>query len=204
MKLYHAARAPNPDRVICFLRAKGVLDKVELHNLSLIEREHQTPEYRKISPFAKVPTLVLTDGTSLTESRAICTYLEGEFPDVNLLGHDHIERAKIEMWERQLDFMWMMQFAGWFRNIHPAMAPLEKPQIPEVGEKSERNAKAFVRKLDKHLGENEFVAAGRFTNADIFAYILCGFAGVMKWKPHEDHSNIGAWHARMTDKGFAS
>ena len=30
MKLYHSPTAPNPDRVIYFLRAKGKLDAVEL------------------------------------------------------------------------------------------------------------------------------------------------------------------------------
>ena len=203
MKLYHATRAPNPERVVFFLRAKGALDKVDLEEISIMKGEHFSDEYRKVSPFAKVPVLVLDDGTSITESRAICTYLEGQFPEPNLLGNDPKEKALIEMWERQLDFMWMMQFASWFRNSHPAMAPLEKPQIPEVGEKSERNAKGFVRRLDKHLSENEFVAAGRFSNADIFAYILCGFARVMKWQPEKDHEHLGAWHARMSERGFA-
>ena len=204
MKLFHAPRAPNPERVVCFLRAKGVLDKVEVEEISIMKGEHMSETYRAVSPFAKVPVLVLDDGTSITESRAICTYLEGEFPGVNLLGSDHKERALIEMWERQLDFMWMMQFATWFRNTHPAMAPLENPQIPEAGEKSERNAKAFVRRVDQHLSENDFVAAGRFSNADIFAHILCGFARVMKWEPETEHEHLGKWHARMTDMGFAA
>lgn len=203
MKLYHTTRAPNPERVICFLRAKGVLDKVETEDISLINGEHFTKEYRAISPFAKVPALQLEDGLVITESRAICTYLEGVFPDVNLLGVDYKERALIEMWDRQLDFMWMMQFAAWFRNVNPMMVPLEKPQLPEAGAKGEKNAKAFVRRFNDHLETNDFVAAGRFTNSDIFAYILCGFARVMKWKPEEEYSNIGAWHARMTDMGFA-
>lgn len=203
MKLYHSTRAPNPERVVFFLRAKGILDKVDLEDVSIMKGEHLSEAYRAISPFAKVPALQLDDGTVITESRAICTYLEGVFPEVNLLGNDPKERALIEMWERQLDFMWMLQFATWFRNSHPAMAPLEKPQLPDAASKGERNAKAFVRRLDKHLAEEEFVAAGRFSNADIFAYILCGFARLMKWKPEEEHAHLGAWHKRMSEKGFA-
>jgi len=203
MKLYHSTRAPNPERVVFFLRAKGVLDKIELEEVSIMKGEHLSKAYRNVSPFAKVPALVLDDGTSITESRAICTYIEGVFPENNLLGNDPKERALIEMWDRQLDFMWMIQFATWFRNTHEMMAPLEKPQLPEAGEKGERNAKGFVRRLDKHLESNDFIAAGRFSNADIFAFILCGFARVMKWKPEEDHEHLGAWHARMKEMGFA-
>ena len=105
MKLYHSTRAPNPERVVFFLRAKGILDKVDLEDVSIMKGEHLSEAYRAISPFAKVPALQLDDGTVITESRAICTYLEGVFPEVNLLGNDPKERALIEMWERQLDFM---------------------------------------------------------------------------------------------------
>ena len=203
MKLYHAPGAPNPDRVVFFLRAKSVLEQVELKEVSIIKGEHLSKEFRKISPFAKLPALELDDGMVITESRAICTYLEGEFPEHNLLGTDYKERALIEMWERQLDFMWMMQFAAWFRNTHPAMAPLEKPQIAEAAAKGERNVKAFVRRVDKHLADNEFIAAGRFSNADIFAYLLCGFGKLMKWTPEKDHEHLGAWHARMSERGFS-
>lgn len=203
MKLYHATRAPNPERVTFFLNAKGVLDKVDLQEVSIIKGEHLAPEYREISPFAKVPALQLDDGSVLTESSAICTYFEGVFPEVNLLGKDHKERAQIEMWSRQLEFMWMMPYAMWFRNSHPMMAPLEKPQVPEAGAKGEKGAKAFVRRLDKHLSDNEFIAAGRFSNADIFGYILCGFSRIMKWDPVSENDNIGRWHAAMTERGFA-
>ena len=77
MKLYQAPQAPNPDRVIFFLRAKGRLDDVDLEEISIMKQEHKTPEYRAISPMRQVPALVLDDGRTLTESRVICTYFEG-------------------------------------------------------------------------------------------------------------------------------
>ena len=88
MKLYQSPKAPNPDRVVFFLRAKGRLDAVEMIDVSIMEQEHKTAEYRALSPYAQVPTLVLDDGTAITESRAICTYFEGVFPEPNLMGRD--------------------------------------------------------------------------------------------------------------------
>ncbi|MEL7482199.1 MAG: glutathione S-transferase family protein [Pseudomonadota bacterium] len=203
MKLYHAPKAPNPERAVMFLRAKGRLDEVEIEEISIMKGEHKSPEYRALSPMSQVPVLVLDDGRTLTESRAICTYFEALWPDPDLFGKEPFERGEIEMWERRVELLWMLPFAMWFRNAHPAMAPLENPQLPDMAEKSERNARAFVKRFNTHLETHDFVAAGRFSNADISAFITCGFCGVMKWSPHEEYEAIGAWRRRMLDKGFA-
>ena len=203
MKLYHAPKAPNPERAVFFLRAKGKLDAVDIEEISIMKGEHKTPEYRELSPFSQVPVLVLDDGTKITESRAICTYFEALWPEPNLMGESPKEKALIEMWDRRIELMFFIQFAGWFRNAHPAMAPLEQPQSAETAEKSERNAKRFVKRLDAHLAETDFVAADRFSIADITTYITCGFCGVMKWQPHREVEHLGAWHDRMSALGFA-
>ena len=203
MKLYQSPKAPNPDRVVFFLRAKGKLDAVEMIDVSIMDQEHKTAEYRKLSPYAQVPTLVLDDGTAITESRAICTYLEGVFPEPNLMGKDPKEKALIEMWDRRIELMFFIQFAGWFRNAHPMMAPLEVPQSPEAAAKGEKAARAMARRLDAHLATHEFVAADRFSIADITLYIGCGFCRVMKWEPHKEHEHLGRWYDAMTARGFA-
>ncbi|MEM9738318.1 MAG: glutathione S-transferase family protein [Pseudomonadota bacterium] len=203
MKLYQTPKAPNPDRVVFFLRAKGKLESVALETVNIMALEHKTPEYRAISPFAKVPVLVLDDGTTLTESRAICTYFEALYPEPNLMGQTPLEKGQIEMWDRQIEMMFFFQFAGWFRNAHPAMAPLENPQSAETAGKSERGAKTFVERLDAHLADNEFVAAGRFSIADITTFVTCNFCRVMEWAPHKEHEHLGAWYGRMKQHGFA-
>ena len=144
MKLYHSPMAPNPDRVVFFLRAKGKLDAVDLEEVSIMKQEHRTKEYREVSPFAQVPALVLDDGTKITESRAICTYFENVFPEPNLMGTDAKEKALIEMWDRRVELMFMVQFATWFRNAHEMMAPLEVPQSAQAAAKGEKNAKRRV------------------------------------------------------------
>ena len=199
MKLYHSPQAPNPERVTNFLKAKGKLGDVEVEEISIMKQEHKTDDYRKVSPFSQVPSLVLDDGTTLTESRAICTYFEGIFPEPNLMGADPKEKALIEMWDRRVELMLFIQFATWFRNSHPAMAPLEVPQLPEAGAKAEKGARAMAKRIDAHLAQNDFLAAGRFSIADITLYCFTGFAGVMKWKPHEEFENIGKWRERAKD-----
>jgi len=203
MKLYHSPQAPNPDRVVYFLRAKGKLDAVALEEVSIMKQEHKQPGYREVSPYSQVPALLLDDGTSITESRAICTYFEGVFPEPNLMGRDPKEKAVIEMWDRRVELMFFIQFAGWFRNSHPAMAPLEVPQSAEAAAKSEKAAKKMAERLDAHLASSEFVAADRFSIADITLYVTCGFCRVMRWAPHKELANLGRWHEAITARGFA-
>lgn len=201
MQLYHSPKAVNPERTFNFLKAKGKLDAVEIKEISIMKGEHKSREYRELSPFAQVPVLILDDGTKITESRAICTYFEGVFPEPNLMGNDPKEKALIEMWDRRIEFMFMMQFATWFRNGHPMMAPLETPQLPEAAAKAETSVRKFVKRLDAHLGNEEWLAAGRFSISDITLYLTCGFCNVMQWQPHKEFDNIsrhyGAVKARL-------
>lgn len=200
MKLYHAPKAVNPERTFNFLKAKGKLDAVEIVEISIMKQEHKTDDYRALSPFAQVPVLVLDDGTKITESRAICTYFEGIFPEPNLMGSDPKEKAVIEMWDRRVEFMLMLQFATWFRNSHEMMAPLEKPQSAEAAAKGERNAKAFAKRLDAHLADHEWVAADRFSIADITTFLTLGFCGVMGWKPSREFEHIGRLYGAVREK----
>ena len=200
MQLYHAPHAENPERTLNFLKAKGQLDAVEIVEISIMKGEHKSAEYRKLSPFAQVPVLVLDDGTSITESRAICSYFEYMFPTPNLMGEDAKEKGLIEMWDRRVEFMMMAQFAAWFRNAHPMMAPLENPQLPEAAAKAEKSVKKFASRLNDYLADKTWLAADRFTIADITLFLTCGFCGVMKWKPHEDHEHIGRNFAAVAEK----
>lgn len=200
MQLYHAPKAVNPERTYNFLKAKGQLDAVDIVEVSIMKGDHKQPEYREISPFSQVPVLVLDDGTAITESRAICSMFEAMFPDPNLMGSDPREIGLIEMWDRRVEFMMMMQFATWFRNSHPIMAPLENPQLPEAAEKAEKSVKKFAARLDDHLFQKDWLAADRFSIADITLFLTCGFCGVMRWRPHEEFQNISKHYGRVKDR----
>lgn len=85
------------------------------------------------SPLAEVPALELDDGRVLTETRAICTYLEGLYPEPNLMGVNSEERAFIEMADRRAELYLLAGIANTVRHAHPGLAPLEQPQFPDFG-----------------------------------------------------------------------
>ena len=107
MKLYDSLRAPNPRRVRWFLAEKGPQAEghVEIIDVSIFGGEHRQPEYLAKAGLANVPMLEMDDGTGITESVAICRYLESVFPEPNMFGRDPRETAIIEMWARRAEMM---------------------------------------------------------------------------------------------------
>ena len=104
MKLYDSYRAPNPRRVRWFMAEKGI-DDIEVVNLNVFEGEHRKPDYLAKAGLPNVPALEMDDGTCITESVAICRYLESLYPEPNMFGRDAKETAVIEMWSRRVEML---------------------------------------------------------------------------------------------------
>ena len=173
MILYDGGRAPNPRRVQIFLREKQLeLPSVQLDLNSL---EHKSAENTKKNPMQTVPFLELDDGTVISETIAICRYLEMLHPVPSLFGIKTLEQAEIEMWNRRVEFGFLMRVAFCFRHLHPGAAVLEGEQIAAWGEKNKAIAIKFLEILDAQLASNHFIAGERFSVADITAVVATQF-----------------------------
>ena len=96
-----------------------------------------TPEFLRRNPLAQVPVLELDDGSYLTESVAICRYFEYLQPKPALFGEPGLDMARVEMWNRRMEFELFWPIANVFRHIHPFFKG-KHPQLPEYGEVSPR------------------------------------------------------------------
>lgn len=199
MKLYSAPYAPNPRRVTMFIAEKGIAD-IEIVQLDLPKGEHRSADFRAKSPLAQVPTLELIDGRTLTESRAICGYLESLHPEPNLLGRDAFERASIEMWDRRAELMFSMPLMMWVRHGSPLLAAVEKSQNAEVAAWYQKQAMRMAKWLDAELAGRAWIAGDRFTNADITAACGVDFAKMMRWRPGEDLPNLKRWRDAIAER----
>lgn len=201
MKLYDSRRAPNPRRVRWFLAEKGV-DDLEIVQIDLMAGEHKTPEYRAEVGMTSVPALILDDGTAMTESVAICRYLESLYPEPNLFGLDARETAIIEMWTRRAELMAAMPLMQAVRHGHPALAVLET-QIPEVAANNRQMAERSLAIFDKRLGESEWIAADRVTMADGVLYSGIEFSRLVRFEVPEAMPNVTRWLAAMRARASA-
>lgn len=118
MKLYVSERAPNPRRVQMFIAEKGITG-IEEVLVDINAHEHLQHPALSRGPMARIPVLELDDGRILSESRAICTWLEGQYPEPNLMGRDADERAFIEMSDRQVEWCSTLPLAQAIRHQHP-------------------------------------------------------------------------------------
>jgi len=192
MKLYTSHRAPNPRRVRWVMAEKGI-EGVEIVEIDLLTGEHRTPEYRARVGVPHVPALELDDGTTISESVAICRYLEAMHPEPNLFGRDPREQAVIEMWTRRCEFYLANPIMLNVRHSHPALAALEATQLPQVAEYNRLSAEKFMRTLDRRLAEHAFIAEDRFTMADMVAVVGLDFARRIRYRPPEELTRLARW-----------
>lgn len=196
MKLYDSLRAPNPRRVRWFLAEKGVEDQLEIVNMDILKQEHRDPGFLSKAGLANIPALEIDDETTITESVAICRYLESVFPEPNMFGRDAKETAIIEMWTRRAEMMLATPLMLAVRHSHPALAALEK-QIPEIAEGNKAGAGRALKVFERRLADSEFIAADRITIADILAACSIDFSRMARFAIPEDAPNVKRWYEAM-------
>lgn len=195
MKLYDSYRAPNPRRVRWFMAEKGIED-IEVINLNVFEGQHRTPDYLAKAGLPNVPALEMDDGTTITESVAICRYLESLYPEPNMFGRDAREIAVIEMWTRRTEMLLATPLMLTVRHSHPALGALES-QVPEIAEGNRRGAERALKVFERRLRESPFIAAERLTMADILAATAIDFSRMAKFVIPADFENVRRWYEGM-------
>ncbi|HSG95994.1 MAG TPA: glutathione S-transferase [Afifellaceae bacterium] len=195
MKLIDGGRAPNPRRVRIFLAEKGIT--VPTETVDFMNRAHHTEAFRKINPMQRVPVLILDDSTAIAETVAICRYFEAVQPDPPLFGTGAKEQAVIEMWNRRMELNLLGAITAVFRHLHPAMADLEVPQVPEWAEANKPKVFYYLDWLNGELASREFIAGDNLSIADITAMVAIDFLKPTKLTVPDTLTSLLHWHARI-------
>jgi len=202
MKLYNTPMpAPNPRRVRIFLAEKGV--SVPLVDVALQKGEHKAAEHIARNSLGQTPVLELDDGTCLSETVAICRYLERLHPEPAMFGRTALEEAQVDMWVRRVEFQLMGPAGNFWRHAHPFTARVVNPQYKEFGEANRGAYERALMWLDRELAGRDFVAGEVFTMADICALSTVDFADWIGLKMPEAAGNLGAWHAQVSARASA-
>jgi glutathione S-transferase len=202
MILYGAPNpAPNPRRVRIFLAEKGV--ELPETPLNLMAREHKSPDHRARNSLGQVPTLVLDDGTAISETVAICRYLDELHPEPPMFGETPLQRALTDMWIRRIEFVVMNPVGMFWRHAHPRTAAL-LTQYKDFGESNREAYASGLRWLDRELAERPFIAGESYGMADICALTTVDFADWIGLPLPDEFANVKAWRARVSARPSAS
>ena len=186
--------APNPRRVRLFLAEKGVT--IPEVRVPLREGAHKSSEHRARNPAGQVPTLELDDGTYLSETVAICRYLDSLYPDPPMFGRTALEQAQVDQWIRRVELQLMTPVAMFWRHAHPRTAGL-LTQFKDFGESNRETARRSMLWFDGQLGGRDFLATADYTMADITLLTTVDFAQWIGLETPAEAANLQAWRERV-------
>jgi len=196
MRLYTGAGLPNPDVVHLYQAETGTEACAERVQLDVHRRENRTADMLAMNPLGEIPWLITDGGVCISESVAICRFLDETVAasmasgaaGTPLLGTTAEERAETQMWLVRLEnkVLGPMERARhaahaveFYRDTRPGQvhASLRAPSLKQMG--------AGFAFLDSQLaadGRGYLCKAGgsgtggsRFSLADIRFYCLYRF-----------------------------
>jgi len=166
--------------------------------------QSRTPEFLAKNSSGAVPVLELDDGSHLSESVAICRYLEGLHPEPNLLGRDLREQADIERWNRRMELELFAAIGRTVQNTSPIFQGRFK-QFQEYGEAQRAVVYQRLERMDRELNGHQFVAGDRFTIADITALVAIDIGGrLADIKIAPELAHLTRWHNAVSQRPSAN
>jgi glutathione S-transferase len=203
MKLYgEAMPAPNPRRVRIFLAEKGL--EVPEIPIGMRQGGHRSPEHLARNSLGQVPVLELDDGTTISETVAICRYFEVLHPDPPLFGVSALDQAMVEMWTRRIEFRVMVPVGMFWRHAHQLTARLLKQNV-EFGESNREVVEKAQLWLDRELADGRpYLTGDTYTIADIAGQTTLDFADFTGLSTPAEAKHVIAWRERMAARPSAT
>jgi glutathione S-transferase len=186
MRLYMRPIAPNALKVMVFMAERGVaIETVDVGTLS-------DADYARVSPLKTVPSLETDDGLFITESLTICQYLDEVSDGTSLFGDELNERTLVAMWERRAEQLLMQPAIEYGHHCQPMFTGALR-QFPDWAKEHVQTCHKMLALMGTRLAESRFLAADRFTMADLTAFL--GVAGLIGWGAIElkPEPALGRW-----------
>jgi glutathione S-transferase len=186
---------------------KGI--EIETVQVNLMKLEQHSDAYRKINPQGEVPALILDDGSCITQTNAICHYLEDIFPETPLYGRTPLERAQVESQNHFIQMNGIVAGAEAFRNSSPNFknraisGPHAYAQIPELAERGLQRVDNLFADLDKHFSGEQFLVGDYFSVADITAFCTIGFTRWVKKTIPSECTHLQRWYDQISSRQSA-
>lgn len=193
MKLYWSSRSPYVRKVMVVAHETGIAARITTQRI-VVSAAKPNADVMAHNPLAKLPTLVLDDGSALYDSRVIAEYLDGLQPESARL-FPSAGPARITALRRQalgdglLDTLlgWLLERIKPEPKQQPAFIDACRLKLDAVLDVLEHDALA--------LGQERF-GIGQIAIGTALCYVDFRFAAE-QWR--EGRPQLAAWH-----RGFAA
>jgi glutathione S-transferase len=158
-------------------------------------------EFLALNPAGDVPVLIEKDGTTLANSQVICEYLEEVYPEVNLLGHDPVQRAETRRLVSWFDVKFNREVTD---NL---IGEKLMKQFLKTGEPHAPAVRAGHANIHYHLDyigflteKRKWLAGDNFSLADIAAAAHLSAIDYIGDVPWEEHEAAREWYSKMKSR----
>ena len=160
-------------------------------NIDLNEGDQFKPEFKKISPFSKIPVIIDQDNNkNIFESGAILMYLaeqSGKFYDTK-------DRLEINQW-----LMAQMGYVGPMLGQHHQFHHYNPGKSQFGEERYFKISKRIYEELDERLSKSRFLAGENYTIADIGT-----FPWIARHEWHDiglkNYKNLTRWYVEISER----
>ena len=185
-----SADTPNGKKIGIML--EEIKFEYKVTKVNLLEGEQFNPEFRKISPFSKIPVVVdhRNNKEAIFESGAILIYL-GERSNK---FYENEDRLKINQW-----LMAQMGYVGpiigqhhQFHHYNPGKSKFGEDRYFKI-------TKSIYKDLDERLGQSKFLAGEKYSIADIATW-----PWIARHEWHDiglkNYKNLTRWYTEIADR----
>ncbi|THH28336.1 hypothetical protein EUX98_g5837 [Antrodiella citrinella] len=195
--LYSHGTGPNGWKIASFLNELGLsYETIYLDLFGARAGEHKKPEFLKLNPNGRIPVLIDHKNNDLViwESGAILLYLVDKYDDEKkYFGINDKDKSEVLQW---LFFQVSGQGpafgqAAWFNYYHP-------DKLPSAVERYKTEIKRILGVLEIVLSKQEWLAAGKFTIADL-SFVPWNDASIVRETAdfEKDFPATYKWHQKL-------
>ena len=184
------ADTPNGKKISIMLEEINFEYKVT--KVNLLEKEQFNPDFRKISPFSKIPVIVDHNNNkeAIFESGAILIYL-GEKSNK---FYDTEDRLKINQW-----LMAQMGYVGPIIGQHHQFHHYNPGKSKFGEERYFKITKSIYKDLDERLEQAKYLAGEKYSIADIATW-----PWIARHEWHDiglkNYKNLTRWYLEIADR----
>ncbi|MEL6365586.1 MAG: glutathione S-transferase family protein [Pseudomonadota bacterium] len=199
----HDSFGMNPRTLRFFLLEKGLdLPKTEVDILSA---ENRDADYLKLNPAGQTPALTLDTGETISETYAICEYLEERHPEPALIGTTPEERAETRMWWRRAEIgICHPMVQGFYFAEGLDLFESRFRCLPEAAAGLKARAQDGMIWMDAQLEGRTWLCGDRFTVADVCLYCYMDQLETAGQIAPDNAANLKAWKQRVSDRPAAA